>query len=416
MQLFKDVLGSIKPDEKEIKEVNEKIYNFISKLNKNLREGKAILGGSGAKGTWLSKAHDADVFVQFNYQKYKDKSDRLSDILEKILKKTFSKVKRIHGSRDYFQIKQKSFNFEIVPILKISKAKDAVNITDVSPLHADWVNKFKFLSDEIRLMKQFCKAAEVYGAESYIMGFSGYMCELLIINYGGFLKTVKAVSKWKPKTIIDPAKHYKNKNDVLFNINNSKLAGPLVIVDPVQKDRNAASALSYEKYNKFIGACKKFLKNPCTDFFKIKEVDENELSRRASGKKLILLDIDTLSGKQDIVGSKLLKVVEFIYKNLKEKEFNVYEYGWKWDKEKTAMIWFIVDKKELRPYVINRGPPISNKFHVKKFEKKHKKTFVKGRFVFAEDKREFRDALKLVKKLIKEKYVKDKVKRISVKQ
>ena len=141
MELLKHVLKEIKPSKEEINDVQRKINEFISKINKGLKEAKAVLGGSGAKGTWLSRQHDADIFVQYDYKKYKDKSDRLSDMLEKTLKKKFGKVKRLHGSRDYFQIEQKGFTFEIVPILKINKSEEAVNITDVSPLHARWVNK-----------------------------------------------------------------------------------------------------------------------------------------------------------------------------------------------------------------------------------------------------------------------------------
>ena len=90
------------------------IDNFLKIINKNLKDAKAVLGGSGAKATWLTKAHDADIFVQFDYKKYKEKSDQISDILEKHLKKRFKKIDRIHGSRDYFQLKQKNFtSFEL---------------------------------------------------------------------------------------------------------------------------------------------------------------------------------------------------------------------------------------------------------------------------------------------------------------
>jgi len=74
-----------------------------------------------------------------------EKPDRkeLSDLLEKKLKSAFKskKISRLHGSRDYFQIKENDFTTEIIPILDIKKAEQAEKITDVSPLHAEWVNK-----------------------------------------------------------------------------------------------------------------------------------------------------------------------------------------------------------------------------------------------------------------------------------
>ncbi len=413
-KLLKEVLKEIKPTKEEEKEVKEKISDFVSRLNKGLKDGKAVLGGSGAKDTWLSDVHDADIFVQYNYKKYKDKSDKLSDILEKDLKKTFSGIKRLHGSRDYFQIVKKGFTFEVVPILKVTKAKDAVNITDVSPLHAQWVNRAGPLADQIRLTKQFCKVQKVYGAESYIKGFSGYMCEILTINYGGFLKLVKKAAKWKPKTVIDFKGYYKNKRDVLFNLNKAKTEGPMVIVDPVDKSRNAAAALSEEKYLKFICACKEFLKKPSKEFFEIKETKIEDLKKTAGKDKLIVLDVESLKGKEDVVGSKLLKAFEFIDSELKEKGFKVYSSGWKWNKKKNVKFWFIIDKKKLSMYVEKEGPPKEMKEHVKKFKKKYKNTSTKKGKLSAKVKRKYREPEKLVKSLIKKKYVKEKTKKAKI--
>ena len=201
MKLLNEVLEDIKPSNEYERDILDKAKNIIDKINKSIKDAKAVLGGSGAKGTWL-KTFDADIFVKFNYNKFKDKSDKLSDILEKFLKKNF-KITKLHGSRDYFQIRQEKFTFEIVPILDIKKAEQARNITDVSPLHSNFVLKHKNLIDDMRLTKQFFKAAKVYGAESYIRGFSGYVCEILTIYYGSFLNLIKTIPKWKEKTVMD---------------------------------------------------------------------------------------------------------------------------------------------------------------------------------------------------------------------
>ena len=151
MKLLSEVLDDIKPSNEYEKDILNKADQIINRINKSIRDAKAVLGGSGAKGTWL-KTFDADVFVMFNYGKYQDKSDKLSEILEKSLKKHF-KITRLHGSRDYFQAKIKSYTVEIVPILDIKKSSEAKNITDVSQLHVDYVRKYLKLCDEIRLAK-----------------------------------------------------------------------------------------------------------------------------------------------------------------------------------------------------------------------------------------------------------------------
>ena len=410
MKLLKEVIKEVKPSRDYEKEVLSKVDSIINKINKKLRDGKAILGGSGAKGTWL-KTFDADIFVKFKYSKYKDKSKELSDILEKVLKKIFKKKIRLHGSRDYFQLKQGNFTFEIIPILDIKNSGEAKNITDVSPLHAKFVLKHKKLQDEIRLVKQFCKAQDVYGAESYIMGFSGYICEILTIYYGSFLNLAKKAAKWKDKEIIDVKGYYKRK-DIFRELNKSKLVSPLIVVDPVQADRNAAAALSFENFNKFREACRKFLKNPSKKFFIKEEFSIDKIKEKNKNKKTVFIEVVPLKGKKDVVGCKILKALEFIDKELVKNDFKVFSYGWDWDKR--AIFYFVLDKKVLPREIKKIGPPLRAKEHVSKFKKKHKKTFVKGNRIFALDKRKFRNPEGLVKSLFNNKYLKNKIKNIKI--
>ena len=158
---MQDILKKIRPSRTELQEFSKTTTTFLDKLNSKLDGAKAILGGSGAKGTWLSGGHDVDIFVQFNFKKYASQTTELSDLLEKTLRSAFTntKMKRVHGSRDYFQFTYDKLAFEVVPILKINKASEALNLTDISPLHSVWVNKHaKGVKDDIRLAKQFCKA------------------------------------------------------------------------------------------------------------------------------------------------------------------------------------------------------------------------------------------------------------------
>jgi tRNA nucleotidyltransferase (CCA-adding enzyme) len=408
MKFLKDVIEGIKPDKGYEKKILSGVSSIISKINKKLKDGRAVLGGSGAKGTWL-KTFDADIFVKFDYNKYRENDKVISDILEKLLKKTFKNVARLHGSRDYFQLRQKGFTFEIVPILDIKKAEQAKNITDVSPLHAKWVLRHKSLQDEMRLLKQFCKAQGVYGAESHIMGFSGYVCEILAVYYGSFLKVVKGAAKWKDKEVIDVEGHYKRR-DVFRELNKSKLISPLIVVDPVQADRNAAAALSFENFDRFRKACRSFLKSPSKKFFEKGEFSIEKIREKNKNRKVIFLEVEPLRGKRDVIGCKLVKVLEFVNKKLIENDFKVFEHGWHWNRK--AVFYFVVGKETLSENVERRGPLLSAKEHVKAFKKKHKRTFVRGNRIFAVDKRRFRRAEALIKSLFKDYYLEGKVKSI----
>jgi tRNA nucleotidyltransferase (CCA-adding enzyme) len=411
-EILKKALAGIKPSKEEEKKVASRIKKVMDKVKKALPETKVVLGGSGEKGTWLKDAHDADIFVMFPYARFKDKTDELSDILGKKLKKLF-RIERLHGSRDYFSTRQEDFTFEIVPIIGIKKADDALNITDVSPLHSIWVKKHGKYADDIRLAKQFFKAGRVYGAESYINGFSGYICEILTIHYGGFEKLVRAIAKWKPKVIVDTEGYHKGKK-VLFELDKAKTVGPLVIIDPVQAGRNAAAAVSNEKFERIIGHSKGFLKKPSQEFFEAKEISVEKLKKQAGRDELFVLEVVPKPGKVDVVGCKLVKILEHINKEIKRNDFKLLFADWEWKKK--ANFYFIIKKEKLGEKKVLRGPPAKLKGYVKEFRKRHKETFVEKGYVFAKEKREFRMPGELMKKAIKDKYIKEKVKNIMKKR
>ena len=400
--ILNEVLEEIQPDRNYEKEIFERLGTIIKKINQNQKDFKAVLGGSGAKGTWL-KTFDADIFVVFAYGRYKDKSSELSGILEKALKNKFRNIIKLHGSRDYFQLRENSFTFEIVPILKIKKAEQAKNITDVSPLHSNWVRKHKKLVNEIKLTKQFAQAQNVYGAESHIKGFSGYVCEILTVYYGSFLNLMKNAAKWNDKVVVDAEKYYRGM-DVFKVVNVSKLVSPLVVIDPVQKDRNAAAALSIEKFEAFKKAAKEFLKHPLKDFFVKKSLKALFLELKGKYKKLIVIQASPLAGKSDVVGSKLMKIFGFLKQQLANEGFKTLKSEWEWNKNNDSFFYFVFDKKALSKTAKIEGPPLGMAQHVENFMKIHKKTFRKKGKIYAIVRRKHTVPENLLKELIKSDY------------
>lgn len=413
---MKSILQKIKPSKEEEKNFTAAAASFLKMLNVVLGSlsAKAILGGSGAKGTWLSGSHDVDIFVLFDLRKYGDKSGELSDLLDKALKKAFlkNKVERLHGSRDYFQLSYQGLMFEVVPILKIDQAEQARNITDISPLHSAWVEKHAAtIKDDIRLLKQFCKANNLYGAESYIGGFSGYVLEILTANYGSFEKVLKAAQKWKEKDVVDPSKFYKTKELALFHINTSKLQSPLIVVDPVDKNRNAAAALSMEKCLLFKELAKKYLQKPSEEYFVKEKITSDLLQKKYKDKgTLVLVTVVPVEGKEDAVGAKLLKVFEFLREKL--QGFDLLTGGWAWDKGAEAMFYFVAKKKELQAEEVRVGPPLKMKEFVDDFKKKNKNNFEEKGRVMAKVKVENPQLKDFLNALLKDEYVKERVKGI----
>jgi len=396
-EVLKKVLEDIKPSKQEELEVKKVAKQILSKIK--IKGVKPVLGGSGEKGTWLRNTHDIDVYVKFDPKKHD--TNEISQILKKLLIKTFKKVDTLHGSRDYYRVYKEGYTIEIVPILDIKTVKEAQNITDISPFHAEWVKKYG-KGDEIRLAKAFCKAQYCYGAESYIQGFSGYVLEILVTYYGSFENFIKNVARWKPKESIDIEKHG-------VKLNQAKTYSPLILIDPVQDDRNAAAALSKEKYNKLIQAARKFLQKPSEEMFEKKEITIEDLRRKAKDKNLILLGVKPLRGKEDVIGAKLVKALEYLRRQLILEDFKVYDYGWKWNKE--ALFWLIIDKEELPEFKEHQGPKLEQKKHVENFKLKNKEyeLYEKNGRIYAKTIRVYRRPEELVKKLVVDDNFKTKV-------
>jgi tRNA nucleotidyltransferase (CCA-adding enzyme) len=389
-KILNEQITKIAPEKKELEKINKETKKFILDLKKKLKIYKAdvFVGGSIAKKTLIKKdKYDVDIFVRFD-KSYKDKE--ISEILNKLLN-----GKRIHGSRDYFQIEKEDAVFEIVPTIKISRPEQARNVTDLSYFHVKYVKnkiKNKKLAREIMLAKAFCYANSCYGAESYIKGFSGYALELLIIHYGSFLKFLKE-TKDKEKIIIDPEKHYKNKKDIMLEVNESKLQSPIIFVDPTYRQRNALAALSEETYRKFRETAKKFLENPDEGFFEKKDI-ETELKKRY--KDLIIIETKTERQKGDIGGSKLKRFHEYMIYRLK-RDFEIKKSEFEYiEEENTAKNYFVLKQKK---EIIIEGPPVNSKANMNSFKKKHKKTFAKkGRIYSREKSRNFSEFFKELKK------------------
>ena len=406
-EIFKQILKKIKPLPQEKKLAFKKINFFIEKLKKEIKKmrikAQAILGGSFAKGTWLKKDADVDIFVAFDLVY---KKQNLSALLEKILKKF--KYRKLHGSRDYFQIKFAGFNFEIVPILKIKSLKQAENVTDFSPWHVAWVNKYgKKFKDDILLAKTFLKALGVYGAESYIGGFSGHVADILVIYYKGFENLLKAAAKWKPKLVIDYSKKLGKK--ALKILNQAKIQGPLIVLDPIQPLRNASASVTAKAFETFSKAAKEFLKNPSINFFIKKKVDLEALKSKG---RLLVIDFENLKDSEAVVGAKILKAFEFLKTYL--KEFEIIDSGFEWDKVRKGFFWFLFKKNKIPEELILRGPPVKFEEQVKNFKSVHKKTFEKEGRIWALERREKTNLIYLVKEAIENDYIKRRLKKVKI--
>ncbi len=371
------------PDKKTLAEIKRDAEAIVIKLREELKKAKiaaeVFVGGSFAKGTLIKgDFYDIDIFVRFGW-KYENISRYLAKIVKKAAKRAKLKLETLHGSRDYFRMIKKEVIFEIVPVVKIGKPKEARNVTDLSYFHVNYVKR-KFsdkLRKELVLAKQFCKAQKVYGAESYISGFSGYALECLIIHYNSFEKMLRELIKLRlgDRVIIDPQKAYKNKNDVVFEMNESKLDSPIILVDPTWKERNVLAALNSETFARFQEAARAFLKKPSKDFFIIKRFDENLFRQKARKSKAEFVRVELKTDRQpgDIAGTKMKKFANHLTENM-SRYFDIVGEEFEYSGESKANLYLAAKSKK---EIMRSGPPKEMDKAAKEFKKRNKGVFEK---------------------------------------
>ncbi|MEM2031888.1 MAG: nucleotidyltransferase domain-containing protein [Candidatus Woesearchaeota archaeon] len=390
-KIYEEALNKFVYTDKDLAKVEEfmkKVKEILDNEVKNLKlDVEVFLGGSAAKRTF-SKQFDLDVFIRFKKLK-KNLSDKCELILKNLKqKKIIMDYDRIHGSRDYFKTFIDGIKIEIVPIKYINFPEEAENITDVSPFHVNW---FKSVSNEkickdVVLLKTFLKANRLYGAETFRKGISGYVCEILVVYFGSFIKVIEFLSNTKKDIVIDLERYYDSKTyeEVVKILGESK-KGPLIVIDPLDKNRNAAAAFSYENFEKLKQVCNNFLQNPSIDFFNKKPLLNLE-------KPFYYFKLKMPKGNDDATSTYLVVYFKKLYNFLKEKDFEpeLMEYDFDFDKRIAEFV--IKAKKNLDRIKIIKGPPLYLSEDVANFKRKYSLTFEENSRIYGKVERKLVDS------------------------
>ena len=385
---FESILKRIRPTEEEKKQ-NEKIARkLINEINKEGYE--AILVGSRARNTFVSGDRDLDIFVFFAKNTPRKELERQGLALGKhILKKHKPLVH--YAEHPYVKGKIEKMDVEIVPCYKVKK--EIISSVDRTPLHNDYlIKRIKRKEDEVILLKKFLSVIDAYGADQRVHGFSGVLCEVLVLHYGSFLKVVKEVAKWEKKTVIDLAKLCKKEEY-------AKFPEPLVAIDPVDKNRNMAAAVSRTTLSRFILACRNFNeKNPEKAFFPAPR--KINIKEKIKGKNLLIV----LFGKPDVIEEVLWSQLERFASAIKNQfiinGFQVYRTMHWTDEKKRCAIVFELDSYTVSEFEKHKGPEIWDTENVQKFIEKNPDNWISRSRIFAWKKRKYTDSIGLIKELL----------------
>lgn len=391
---LKLVLERIKPSRKEIEEM-DRFTAILLEAAKASKIAKPLFCGSIAKDTWLSEKNEADLFLLFKPSLSKKQLEKKGlDLAKKIIKAMKGTYVIAYAEHPYLRGKIGKYQVDIVPCYDVSNPEKIKSAVDRTPHHVKFVKANLKEPDEVRLLKQFCKANKCYGADLKTQGFSGYMCELLIIKYGSFLKLTKEVEKWRAGKVIS------------FNANAKKFKAPLIVIDPVDRNRNVGAALSAESFYRFVKACKNFNERPSKDFFfkpeikpyTIKEIEKEFKSR---GTRWYLISFERPKVLDDILYPQLRRCVKAIDRMLEQNGFKVLRSDFYCNKE--CVLAFEMETWQVPGVVKNIGPEIYST-HAEQFLKHYKenKVFIENDNWMVETEREFTTVLNFLKELIDE--------------
>jgi len=336
-RVAEEVLNRIRPREEELREAY-RAYSFIRERLLKLFPPDLFsieLYGSIAKGTAISGDLDLDVFVLVPREYGRE---WIRENFLRIAKEALGDIpyEERYAEHPYLRAKPGSIEADIVPALKISRASEAVTAADRTPFHTEYVRKM--LSEEgrdhVRLLKKFMKGVGVYGAEIRVSGFSGYVAELLIITYGGFLEVIERASRWKPPVVIIPPGCDISENEAkkLFK------GSPFILPDPVDARRNAGAAVSLKTISEFIVASKLYLARPSHRFFEPPEIDDTMVessfeSLRKRGTCAVILTLRLRRSAPDNIWGEIKSLSKRIYNRLRSERYPVLRRSEYWDEE-----------------------------------------------------------------------------------
>ncbi|KQM12746.1 hypothetical protein AOA80_00080 [Methanomassiliicoccales archaeon RumEn M1] len=287
MAIEDEVLRRIRPTPEQRERVDRAAKAILEAVREKAREKgldiQIMLVGSVAKDTYVGSP-DLDIFMLFPPTVQRKDLESLGlAIGREILKDgeaRYAEHPYIHGTWDGLEV-------DLVPCYAVKDASELRSAVDRTPFHTQYVNSSlkEGQHDQVRLLKLFMKGIGTYGAEARTRGFSGYLVELLILRYGGMREVLEAASSWRKGETLSLGERGRPFKD------------PLVFYDPVDRDRNVASALSVNNLALFIHAAREYLSRPSLAFFFPNERRPMPLSQirdvmKDRGTELLVVHLD----------------------------------------------------------------------------------------------------------------------------
>jgi tRNA nucleotidyltransferase (CCA-adding enzyme) len=429
-EILAEVLKEITPTQKEIvliSNITNKLKNLLSKRAAELNIFYTKIepqGSTGVKQTQLKNDFDIDLFVGLDYTQFKltyeglnksktkkeSKKDFLALcnnwVLPSLTALEFYNPRLLYAEHPYVTVEylldELKVKIDIVLYfdldLEYIKNHGPITAVDRSPWHGSFVKEELDATQKnhVRLLKQFFKSCYSYGDKSPVgkVGFIGYSAELLIYYFNDLLNLFKNFNELD-RTPLDYYNRNEKELEKIIHFQNDYL----IIIDPIDKNRNVASAISQRAYKYCNQKISEFLKQPSPEFFKIKPIPEINLSDKDDSllSKIYIIElINTNSNIHYTINrDKLYSLGESIRAN-GEKEFShtdrfgqiIFEVYFE-DENNQYNVAIYCEKPKISKTYTRKGPPIKEEKHVFNFKRKNPEYFEKQGYLWIETPREF---------------------------
>ncbi len=372
-KILRAALQKITPTKEQAREQHLFAQKIIGKIAQAKgRHIGAEMVGSNSRGTHLAGDHDLDIFVFYpeNLPRAEFEKEGLA-IGMKIFKG--HGWEKAYSEHPYIRGKISGFDVEIVPAYRVSHAENLKSSVDRSVFHNEYMkqNMQPGQEGEIRLLKQFMKGVKCYGADLSANSFPGYVAELLILKYGTFKACIEAASKWEKGEVVDIENYYAPQDA------KKKFDSHLIVVDPVDRGRNVAAALSLNQYARFIAGCREFLRKPRMEFFfpkshKVWNAGQLKKFLANTGLRAIMLGYPK-GGLEDVMWGQLKRFSKKLETIAEQNDFTVKRSAQWLDHKNHLVILLEAESTALEKAKVVKGPEVFYPEHSKAFISAHKK-------------------------------------------
>ncbi|MGI0071587.1 MAG: CCA tRNA nucleotidyltransferase [Thermoplasmata archaeon] len=223
---------------------------------------RALVAGSAARGTFLSDRLDIDLFLLFPPDLARD---RLREEGLALGRAVLENPETRYAEHPYLRGEFDGFRVDAVPGFAITDPSHPLSPVDRTPFHQEYLSRRESPArvSQVRLAKQFFRTLGVYGSEARTEGVSGYLVELLVLEFGSLRGLLRAARSWRlPVRLAKPGEEPPRlPADVA-----------LILADPVDPNRNVATALSRRNLALVILAAGAYLEHPSETWFEPRPV------------------------------------------------------------------------------------------------------------------------------------------------